>query len=309
MTLLPKGGVKHIITHANCPDGIASAMILHNAFPEATVELIQYQSEEHRNLEPTPGTLFCDITPAAHDAVHPLSEFIDAGVTVLDHHATQREAVEAFGDRGWFEFHSCGAQLARDFASLWHRSLPLASRGFSELVAVRDLWMTNSPLWDEACAVSAALLFYGFEELSDSPYLPDWALLTGKIIRDRNQSIAEEIAVERRYHILNGSHGTWAVLPAPPHGNVSDTANAVLRNQSIAVACVYQDRMGSEGPFRTYSLRSREGGVDVGTICRAHGGGGHKCAAGFHLPIKASAVADLTGAISAPVVITFYPPT
>lgn len=34
----------------------------------------------------------------------------------------------------------------------------------------------------------------------------------------------------------------------------------------------------------SYSLRSREGGVDVSEIAKQFGGGGHKHAAGFRLP-------------------------
>lgn len=35
---------------------------------------------------------------------------------------------------------------------------------------------------------------------------------------------------------------------------------------------------------RVYSLRSREGGINVAEIAKAHGGGGHKNAAGFRAP-------------------------
>jgi nanoRNase/pAp phosphatase (c-di-AMP/oligoRNAs hydrolase) len=35
------------------------------------------------------------------------------------------------------------------------------------------------------------------------------------------------------------------------------------------------------------SLRSRYGGVDVSTIAKAYGGGGHAMAAGFRMPIAA----------------------
>jgi len=36
---------------------------------------------------------------------------------------------------------------------------------------------------------------------------------------------------------------------------------------------------------KTYSLRSRENGIDVSEIAKKYGGGGHKHAAGFKIPI------------------------
>jgi len=38
---------------------------------------------------------------------------------------------------------------------------------------------------------------------------------------------------------------------------------------------------------RQWSLRSRDGGVDVSEIAKAHGGGGHKQAAGFEESLNA----------------------
>ena len=43
-------------------------------------------------------------------------------------------------------------------------------------------------------------------------------------------------------------------------------------------ACYYETAKG-----RVYSLRSREGGVDVSVIASLFGGGGHKNAAGFRI--------------------------
>ncbi|HZL96812.1 MAG TPA: hypothetical protein VFB99_24365 [Vicinamibacterales bacterium] len=55
--------VTRIVTHADCADGIASAMLLHDALPEATVEFVQYNTPEWRDLAATPGMLFCDMIP------------------------------------------------------------------------------------------------------------------------------------------------------------------------------------------------------------------------------------------------------
>src|SRR5882724_8183379 len=56
-------GVTHIITHADCPDGVASAMVLRQVLPTAEVRAIQYETHEHKKLEAKPGMLFCDFSP------------------------------------------------------------------------------------------------------------------------------------------------------------------------------------------------------------------------------------------------------
>jgi nanoRNase/pAp phosphatase (c-di-AMP/oligoRNAs hydrolase) len=50
-----------------------------------------------------------------------------------------------------------------------------------------------------------------------------------------------------------------------------------LAEDSPFGACYFDRHDGK----RQWSLRSRDGGVDVSEIAKAHGGGGHKNAAGF----------------------------
>ncbi len=90
--------VRRVIVHANCADGMASAMILHDALPDAEVVFLQHGTAEFLSLPATTGMLFCDISPPA-DRV---AEFVGVGAIVLDHHKTVRDVVEAFGDCGVF---------------------------------------------------------------------------------------------------------------------------------------------------------------------------------------------------------------
>ena len=52
--------VSRIVSHKNCPDGIASAMICHNALPFSGVEFVTYGEESYENLAALPGMLFVD---------------------------------------------------------------------------------------------------------------------------------------------------------------------------------------------------------------------------------------------------------
>jgi len=90
--------VKTIVTHAACPDGVASAMILKSILPNAEVLAIHYNSPEQTNLKATEGMLFCDFTPPPER----VTEFVEAGALVLDHHIKQKAVVDAFGSNGVF---------------------------------------------------------------------------------------------------------------------------------------------------------------------------------------------------------------
>lgn len=90
--------VHTIVTHANCPDGIASAILLHDVLPEAKIVFVQHQTLEHKSLPVSEGVLFVDFAPHETQA----QQFVEAGAMILDHHKTARAIVEAFGDNGRF---------------------------------------------------------------------------------------------------------------------------------------------------------------------------------------------------------------
>lgn len=91
--------VTTVVVHDNCTDGLASAMILLDALPNATFRFVQYNSPEHLSLQAQPNMLFCDITPHASK----VQDFKAVqNVWVLDHHKTAKSIVEQFGAKGIF---------------------------------------------------------------------------------------------------------------------------------------------------------------------------------------------------------------
>jgi len=166
-----------VYVHAHCPDGLASAMILKDAFRmlgmSPRIEFLAHDTPEHRLAGWGDGmfALFCDIAPHP-EAVEgrmigqfsgPLREM--PGI-VLDHHKGAREIVEAFGELGIYadaekEPGVSGAVLA--FREVWmvaqeHRedarrdcgTAPVTVQDvktFAESVGARDTWQTSHPLF------------------------------------------------------------------------------------------------------------------------------------------------------------------
>lgn len=52
-----------IVVHDHCPDGLASAIILHHALPQAKIKFVTYGTKEYQELPAIEGMLFCDISP------------------------------------------------------------------------------------------------------------------------------------------------------------------------------------------------------------------------------------------------------
>ena len=286
--------VRTIVTHAECPDGIASALILHDALPDADVLFVEHNTPEQRELNATPGMLFCDIAPTRDQ----LQAFVDAGAIVLDHHKAARDVVAAFGSRGAFADERedpgvSGALLA--YREVWQ---PLRSPSqsdskdrailrFAELAGVRDTWQTEHAAWDEACAQATALTFYGYERLvTDGATLSPAKLETGKLLIEKRLATAKEVAQRKTHRIANDM-----VIFNDRDRVLSDVAHFALQNDSdIQIVCGFHYKVLSDGNMLlVMALRSRKGGVDVSAIAKRHGGGGHSTAAGFSVAVDGHA--------------------
>jgi hypothetical protein len=313
--------VRRIVSHKNCPDGIASAMILKDVLtPSAEVVLVQYGTSEHEELLCTEGMVFCDMSPPPA-RVH---EFVAAGAIVLDHHKSAKQVVAAFGERGIFaDEHAdpgvSGAVLA--FDHVWQprqrysrfRKSALEIRKFAQLAGVRDTWQTSDPRWREACAQAHALLFWGKGErlLADDrfPWLSPDEMDAGRQLYAEQLAQADAIArtgllVLGRYAFFNDTTGSL----------VSDVAEAVrrypmserritadgIRDCMVTTLAMHADVLVAyrvdalDRPGRTelryvYSLRSLRPDVDVSLLAKRIHGGGHTKAAGGYLLAESSA--------------------
>lgn len=285
--------VQTIYVHKNCPDGIASAMLLKQALDRPVV-FLQYGTDEYTNLQAASGMLFCDTTPP-HDRAR---EFVDAGAIVLDHHKGAQGVVAMFGVRGVFADEKsdpgvCGAVLA--YREVW---VPLhGSDGevedFATLAGIRDTWQNKNPRWNEACAQASWVMFFGEDECLRAPIFGDpdrWRF---------RSSVGDMLFSEHMRKITKAVNGSFrtsihglrvAILQGAT--NSSDSAEMLGEDSKvdIVVGFSYFDD-GEEGreewspEFSTglkliCSCRTRTA-FDVSKLAKFYGGGGHTKAAGF----------------------------
>lgn len=317
--------ITHLITHGPaCPDGIASALIIKDALPDVKVSFMSYGSEEHKSLAALPGTLFCDFTPWLPSKSSecpipqtPVEEYreailkvwLDAGAICLDHHPTARDIVEAFGENGVFglnEKNECGAWLA--YTQVWRplcelrdelvsENYPRATSSlvedFAKLAAIRDTWKKDDPRWQQACAQAAALIFFPFEDIPSLRHAVEDSKEIGSLLLKKQLSAAQRSLEES--HLIITPKGTelWMFQ------GVSTTSDAAELAEK-AVEKTLHDQVGPSQPdlvvgfhYRhdagklqlQFSMRSHTG-FDCASFAKAHGGGGHKAAAGFTVEVS-----------------------
>ncbi len=292
--------VKRLVTHANCPDGIASALIVKDALPDVEVLFVKHGTEQHRTLEPRPGDLFCDFSPHIPEKEklldgHALATWVGAGVIVLDHHPTQRNITDNFAFNGLGVFGEnvngeCGAWLA--FAHVWRPLREFDDAGkprfaetnavqeFAELAGVRDTWKKDDPRWRQACEQAEALTFWGFDELKKSGLANLTALDgLGRHLFDKKLESARNAISES--HVFTTPKGTGVLMFQGVYPT-SDAAEllALAFSKHVNIVAGFHYRVDAGRLQLQFSTRSHTG-YDVGAFCKSLGGGGHTAAAGF----------------------------
>ena len=210
-------------------------------------------------------------------------------ITVLDHHKTAQEDLAGYPDaiplmipspgiQAQFDMNRSGAGLTWDFF------FPNEPRPkLIDHIEDRDLWRFNLYGTRE---VQATLFSYPYdfsvwdslvEKAESSEGRIDLRLQGAAIDRKMLKDIAEILGVATRYMVIGGVKVPVVNLP---YTMASEAAGKLAEDAPFAAA--YFD--AKDG--RKFSLRSRgEGGMDVSAIAKMYGGGGHRNAAGFTVPL------------------------
>lgn len=280
------------IYHGNCADGFGAAWAVRQRFGDADVE---FHSGIYGN-DP-PDVRGRDVVLVDFSYKRPVIDAIGraaSSVLILDHHKTAADDLaglrapktwldhveqSALDDmenaepvRAVFDMNRSGAGIAWDF---FHQGRPRPR--LLDHIEDRDLWRFLLPHTRE---IQAAVFSYPYDfNVWDELIAADLELMAKQgeaIERKHHKDIAELVGVTKRRMIIGGISVPVANLP---YTLTSDAGSLMAAGEPFA-ACYWDTPDG-----RVFSLRSREDGVDVSAIAKRYGGGGHRNASGFRMPI------------------------
>ncbi len=260
-----------VIYHGNCADGFGAALALWMRFGDK----IEYHAGLYGEAPPdVTGKKVLIVDFSYKRAV--IEQMLESALAifVLDHHKT---AAEDLGDfhhvrfHAFFDMEKSGAMLAWE----WFMGGPVPQ--IIHHIQDRDLWQFKHKGTRE---IQAALFSYpyDFKIWADLMVQPVASLIAeGTAIERKHFKDINELVAQSKRHMWIGGH--YVPVANLPYTMSSDAGHIMGEGQPFA-AC-YFDAHNE----RRFSLRSAPDGVDVGEIAKQYGGGGHKHAAGFAMPI------------------------
>lgn len=273
-----------VIYHANCWDGFCAAWVARRKFGEIEAFAAHY-GQSPPNC--TNRTVFIVDFSYKRDVMRQILSQAKAA-TVLDHHKTAPAELAGLSDEFvqrpdliqnpegselpsiWFDMTKSGGRLAWE----WWFGPKVPSPWLVDYTEDRDLWRHALV---ESENINAALRSYPldfdlWDEFDRSVGQREMFKREGAAIRRAEKAIVNSHVRNARERIIDGH----AVLSVNATVLFSEIAGELAKDRPFG-AC-YFDRQDGK---RQWSLRSRDGGLDVSEIAKAHGGGGHPQAAGY----------------------------
>jgi hypothetical protein len=268
--------------HAACPDGFGAAWAVWRAWGDHAAYVARGHEDAFDPRRYEGATLvFVDIAPPP-DAVAELSERA-AELVVLDHHVTTRDRYAACGaldplharrgHRIRFDLEHSGAMLAWMH---YHRDEPPPLLRYVE---DQDLWAWRLPDSEAVNAAigSHALDFATWDALAARP-LESLAAEGAPILRANRQEV--ERALQAASAIALGSRRAEAVNA---RGHRAQIGHALAERAAFGLPWGVVYRLtGDRVDVSLYSI----GELDVAEVATRYGGGGHRNAAGFSVPLR-----------------------
>jgi len=265
-------GIKKVITHDNCADGLVAAIICKRELPDAEIEFCQYGTDRHRTMAPVPGVLFIDFTPHPDTA----QAWADAGACVLDHHEHAKDIVALFGDRGLFDNNRSGALLAFDEVLDADDS---QLEELAELADIRDRWQKQSPRWNVAQSLNRVLMSVHRDEWLCGALPTSEMLVYGEMMARKEVQSARDIV---EHDMETRQIGKLKVGVCSAAVSLSSAIGDAGREAGYDLTSVFFHTRDPDSGEKSvvYSMRSSER-FDCGAFAKSMGGGGHAKAAGF----------------------------
>lgn len=266
---------KLCIYHGNCADGFTSAWVVRKALGEN----VEFHAGIYQN--PPPDVAGRDVIIVDFSYKRPVMQEIIAKaglVTVLDHHKTAQADLDGLdgcrsGVEVMFDMERSGATMAWDWF-FPHEPTPQLIKHVED----RDLWRFALSGTRE---IQASVFAYPYEftvwDFLMGADLEELRMQGEAIERKHFKDIRELVGVVTRNMKIGGHVVPVANLP---YTLTSDAGHLLAKDKPFA-GCFWFTPDGW-----VFSLRSREDGADVGEIAKQYGGGGHKHAAGFRIPLN-----------------------
>ena len=271
------------IYHGNCADGFTAAWVTRKALGQD----VEFFAGTYQNTPPPVDgrdVLMVDFSyqrPVLMEMARRANSIL-----ILDHHKTAAAdlagfppAAEIAGEKiaAVFDMDRSGAQVTWDFFNPGKPRPMLV-----DYTGDRDLWRFNLPLSREINAFVFAHE-YRFDywdhldrQLRNHMDVQRIAEMGGAIEQKHHKDVAELVGVLKRRMTIGGISVPVANLP---YTLTSDAGHLMAQDEPFA-ACYWDTPDG-----RVFSLRSTGAGADVSEIAKRYGGGGHRNASGFRMPI------------------------
>jgi antitoxin component HigA of HigAB toxin-antitoxin module len=261
------------IYHKNCLDGIMAAWAVNHAFPRCEWWC---PADYHDDTYPDVANKHVVIVDF-HYKRHLLIEMAKVAktITIVDHHITaENELVNLPRNvRVIIDIHASGAVLAWEWAHPF-TGVPDILRHVQDADLFKFKLSGTYPI-----VTNLYSHLWTFTNISDLADDLDGVLKDGyAIVRYRNKVIASLLNLSDTVNFHGWNNIPFAVVPREYRNEVGD--NLAYGHPFSITAWPEKDKL-------RISMRSqKDGGADVEKIALEYGGGGHKHAAGFTIPLK-----------------------
>lgn len=263
-----------VLYHADCADGFCAAWVAHRHFGgDAEYLPVQYGQE--------PPSLDCRRTfildfSYKRDVLLRMANETPYPLTILDHHKTAQADLEGLRHPTNANAFQCVFDLDKSGGRLaWEYFFPNEpSSWLVDFTEDRDLWKWKIEESREvnACLASWPRTFEEWDKLTlDSTAVVRFAVQGEAILR--YQQVVVDAHCKHAVEIELDGH---KVLTVNATTMISEIAGKLAEGRPFGSSYFIRD----DGK-KVWSLRSRDGGVDVSEIAKRRGGGGHRNAAGF----------------------------
>lgn len=260
-----------VIYHANCADGFCAAWLMNRHFKYLNEPCEFYAASYNQDPPDVKGKNVYIL-----DFSYPRQTLLDMSsrvesLIVLDHHKTAEADLKGLGFCH-FDMSKSGARMTLEMLKG-----DMVNNWLVNYTEDRDLWLWKLP---ESKAINAAIRSYtmSFEEWDALHQKAPFVFIPeGLAILRAEKQIVDAAVRNARDYTFDGYRGRGVNATTL----ISETGGELAKGYDFGL-CWFEKPNGD----RVFSLRSIGDRCDVSAICKKRGGGGHKNAAGFCMPVS-----------------------